>query len=380
MHKEKMCIKWDSKISGIYAWVNETNGKMYIGQTVNFYKRIYDEMNGFRNNKHQNILKLFNAIRKYGMDNFRVVRLMECPKEYLNRIEILLIDYYDSKKNGYNCTVGGEGAWGHKVTQEQIEKQRVALKQFWTSAEKQKHSKKMKTWFNSKPKDEQDKIRYGNGWWLDAECKKKQMEKCKQSLTPERIEKRRKSLIKHYEENDSKKAVKIEIISPVNEIVKINGLVEFCHEHHVDVNSIKRVLGGMKKHHRGWHTDPAFIFTPLPLKRLASPDGKIYEFQSSLQFCREHHLDFGAIKWVLNKKYKHHKLWRLPETSLEDATNNKNFVYKNIRFKFPDNHIERVMDREQFCREYGYSQKYLYKFLKNKSEGDMFHGLKLISK
>ena len=85
-----MCIKWNSKISGIYAWINEINGKMYIGQSVNFYKRIYIEMNGFRNGQHQNMFKLFNAIQKYGIDNFRVVRLLECPIKYLNQISDLL--------------------------------------------------------------------------------------------------------------------------------------------------------------------------------------------------------------------------------------------------------------------------------------------------
>ena len=380
MHKRKMCVKWDSKISGIYAWVNEINGKMYIGQTINFYKRIYDEMNGFRNNKHQSMFKLFNAIQKYGIDNFRVVRLLECPKEYLNKTEILLIEYYDSKKNGYNCTIGGEGTGGHKVTQQQIEKQRVAMKQFWTDERCKLHSEKMKVWFNSKPKNEQDEIRSGHGWWLDKECKKKQIENYKLSLTPERIERRRNSLIRYYEGNDSKRAIKTEIISPTNEIVEINGTVKFCREYHFATKTLDDVLSGRKIHHKGWHINPEFIFVPPKLKQLASPDGKIYEFQSSLRFCREHKLDLGGIKNVIMGKSKHYKLWRLPETSLENARNNKNSIYKNVQFQFPDNHVESAIDRRQFCRKYGYSYYYLYKFLKNKSVGDMFYKLKLISK
>ncbi len=380
MHKQKMQIKWNSKISGIYAWINEINGKIYVGQTINFYKRIYDEMNGFRNNRDQNMFKLFNAVKKYGMNNFRVVRLMECPEKYLNKIEILLIEYYNAVKNGYNCTNGGNGTRGHIVTIEQIEKQRVSVKKFWSEEKKKEHSEKMKVWFNAKSKDEQNKIRSGNGWWLDKECKKNQMEKCRESMTAERIQKQRKSMLKYYEENGSKKAIKMDIISPTNEVVRINGLCNFCRDYNVGLVGILDIIDNKKKHHKGWHIDPSFIYNPPKLKELVSPDGELYKFQSTLQFCRKYNLDFAGIKRVLNRQYKHYKLWRLPETSLEDAINNKNKTYKNVKFQFPDDHIENILDRKKFCKIYGYSSKYLYNFLKNKSIGDMFHDLKLISK
>jgi group I intron endonuclease len=380
MLKNKMRIKWNSKISGIYAWVNEINGKIYIGQTVNFYKRIYYEMNGFRNNKHQNILKLFNAIQKYGINNFRVVKLLECPKEYLNKIERLLIEYYDTKNNGYNCTFGGEGTGGHKVTQEQIEKQKKKMVEYWTDKRKKQHVEKMKGWFYSQPNNKQNEMRAGNMWWLDKECKERHKENTAKSLTVERIEKQRSSILKYYEENDSEKAIIREMISPSGEIIKMVGLCNFCKKYHLERGGIINVLNGMKKHHRGWHTDPNFTYISPPLKKLKSPDEILYEFKSVIKFCREHGLDLSGIKNVLNKKSKHHKLWRLPETSLEDAMTNNSHIYKNIKFRFPDNHIERVIDKKGFCEKYGFSKKYLYGFLRNKLEGDTFHGLKLISK
>ena len=380
MLKNKMRIKWDSKISGIYAWVNEINGKMYIGQTVNFYKRIYYEMNGFRNNKHQNILKLFNAIQKYDIDNFRVVKLLECPKEHLNRIEKLLIEYYDTKKNGYNCTFGGEGTGGHEVTTEQREKQKIKMKEYWTDERKKQHTEKMKSWFLFRPKDEQDKMRTGNVWWLNKKCKEKHLNKCRKSMSTERIEKQRNSLLKYYEENDSEKAVITDIFSPSNEIVKIVGVGNFCKIYNLWYKGIMDVLNGIKKHHHGWHIDSNFTYISPPLKKLKSPDEILYEFQSILKFCREHDLDLSGIKNVLNKKSKHHKLWRLPETSLEEVIANRSTKYKNIRFQFPDNHIERVIDKKEFCKKYGFSKKYLYKFLRNNREGDTFHKLKLLSK
>jgi len=312
MYKQKMCIGWTKKISGIYAWINENNGKMYIGQTSNFCKRVYGEMNGFKNKQNQDMPKLFNAIQKHGIDKFRVVRLLECPKEYLNKTEQLLIKYYNTYKGGYNCNIGGDGSGGHVVTPEQIEKQK-------------------------------------------------------------------KSLLQYYKYNIHKKSIIKDIISPTNEIIHICGLYEFCIKYNVRYVGISNVLNGKKKHHKGWHIDPNFVFNPT-IKKLMSPDGKLYKFGSSVKFCRDHKLELSGIKRILNKKSKHYKLWRLPETPLEDAINNKNFVYKNIRFQFQDNHIEQIIDRKYFCEKFGFSQKYLYKFLKNKSVGSTFHGLKLISK
>ena len=380
MLKNKMRIKWDSKISGIYAWVNEIDGKMYIGRANNLYKRVYCEMNNFRNNKPQNLIKIENAIKKYGIDNFRVVRLLECPKEHLIRIEKLLIEYYDTKKNGYNCTFGGDGMVGHIVTPEQKEKQKKKMKEYWTEERKNQHTEKMKKWFYSQPENEQSNMRTGNMWWLNKEYKKKHKENTIKSLTTERIENQRNSIIKHYEKNYSEKAIMVDIISPSNGIVKIVGLVNFCKEYHLEIKGIMNVLNGMKKHHKGWHTDPNFTYIPPLPKKLCSPDGMVYEFQSILKFCREHDLDLGGIKNVLNKKSKHHKLWKLPETSLEEVITNRSTKYKNIKFQFPDNHIERVIDKKGFCKKYGFSKKYLYKFLRNNIEGNEFHGLKLISK
>jgi len=380
MIKNKMRIKWNSKISGIYAWFNEINGKMYIGQSTNLYKRVYDEMNGFRNQKHQNLLKLFNAIQKYGTDNFRVVKLLECPKEYLHKLETLLINYYDTKRNGYNCTDGGEGSVGHAVTKNQVKKQKEKMSKYWTEDRKKEHSEKMKLWFINKTDIEKQYIKQaGQNWIKNVDIVKKHKENTIKSLTIERIEKQRKSIKKYYKNNVSKKRIIKQIISPSNEIIEINGLDYFCKIYHIKRLGIVNVLNGKKKHHKGWHTDPNFIYNPI-IKRVVSPDGKIYEFQSTIKFCREHHLCLGGIKNVLNKKHKHHKLWRLPEISLEEAANNKNFVYKNIQFQFPDNHTEKVFERDEFCKRYNFSSKYLYKFLKKKKIGDTFYNLKLISK
>lgn len=51
------------------------------------------------------------SIRKYGINNFDFEIIEECPKEELNEREIYWIDYYNTYfGEGYNCTIGGDGA------------------------------------------------------------------------------------------------------------------------------------------------------------------------------------------------------------------------------------------------------------------------------
>jgi group I intron endonuclease len=228
----KMRIKWDSKISGIYAWVNAINGKMYIGRSVNLYKRIYDEMNGFQNGKDQNMIKLFRAIQKYGIKNFRVIRLLECPPNNLNRMEQLLIEYYDTKKNGYNCTLGGDGTHGHKVTQEQIKKQRESLKKYWSEERKITHSDKMKRWANDESRKEH-LIEVGREWRNNPLLLKKQIANYRRSLTSEKIERQRASLNRHYQLHGGKSVRYKEIVavSPTNELIRVTNVKSFCQEH-----------------------------------------------------------------------------------------------------------------------------------------------------
>lgn len=225
----KMKIKWNSKISGIYAWINEINGKVYIGRSVNLYKRVYDEMNGFQNGKEQNMKKLFNAIKKHGIENFRVVKLEECSKENLNTLEKFYIEHYDSKNNGYNCTFGGEGTHGHIVSNEQKQKQRESLRKYWSNDKKLEHSEKMRMWANDRSR-KNHLIEIGKNWRNDPLLVAKQKEKYNKSLTSEKFEKQRQSLIKHYKLNGGKsiRYKQINLMSPKNELITITKVNEFC--------------------------------------------------------------------------------------------------------------------------------------------------------
>ena len=99
------------KMIGIYKFENLINGHKYIGQSVDIERRYKDHImratNNFPSNSEYNSI-LHQAIRKYGIENFSFNIIEECNKSELNEKEKYWIAYYNSYKEGYNETTGGE--------------------------------------------------------------------------------------------------------------------------------------------------------------------------------------------------------------------------------------------------------------------------------
>src|SRR6185369_2061533 len=78
---------------GIYK-ITSPSGKIYIGQTWNFQKRLRD----YRNMKDRRQLKLFNSFQKYGFDSHEMKIVHELPvdvsQETLNTYEQFYMDAY----------------------------------------------------------------------------------------------------------------------------------------------------------------------------------------------------------------------------------------------------------------------------------------------
>lgn len=110
-------------VPGIYKITNMCNGKVYIGQSINTYKRISAHKNSpFNPNSHNYDLPLYRAIRKYGIDNFKFEVIEKCERELLNEKEVYWIKFYDSTDpdKGYNIATGGEeNQHGVLLTREQ---------------------------------------------------------------------------------------------------------------------------------------------------------------------------------------------------------------------------------------------------------------------
>lgn len=95
------------KIIGIYK-LTSPSGKCYIGQSTNIYQRFRDH----RRDKKYKHAKLYNAINKYGYDNFQKEIIETCLFEALDDREKFWIKFHDSVDNGYNCDYGGQQ---HKI-------------------------------------------------------------------------------------------------------------------------------------------------------------------------------------------------------------------------------------------------------------------------
>lgn len=110
----------------VYKITNLSNHKLYIGKTNNITERWashINEANLQRKNK-----PLYNAINKYGIDNFTIEIIENCEEEsYCFEREKFWIEFFKTNickygnEFGYNLTEGGEGATGYVHTLEQKE-------------------------------------------------------------------------------------------------------------------------------------------------------------------------------------------------------------------------------------------------------------------
>lgn len=94
---------------GIYLIKNKTNGKSYVGKSIDIGRRwSRHRAVAFNKSEHGYNYPLYRAIRKYGLENFEFSVLEECPKNMLNFNEEKWVSVLDTFNNGYNQTKGGE--------------------------------------------------------------------------------------------------------------------------------------------------------------------------------------------------------------------------------------------------------------------------------
>lgn len=90
--------------SGIYQIKNNVNGKVYVGQTVNFAHRKRQHFKALKENTHYNQY-LQRSFNKYGQAGFSFEVIEECLPEFLNERERYWIQAKQSEyaEKGYNA-------------------------------------------------------------------------------------------------------------------------------------------------------------------------------------------------------------------------------------------------------------------------------------
>lgn len=143
----------------IYKAQNIINGKRYIGYTT---KTLEERKIAHQVNSSYNIKGYFyNAIRKYGEDNFiwEEIDYAEYSKEELVYLEKYWIAFFYSNnpKYGYNMTSGGDGIPDYKHTNK-------AKKKISEAGKGRKHSEETKKKLSELKKGEKNPF-YGKATW-----------------------------------------------------------------------------------------------------------------------------------------------------------------------------------------------------------------------
>ena len=99
--------------SSIYIITNDINDKVYVGKTMHSIEKRFKEHCKDSKKERNEKRPLYNAMNKYGIKHFKISLLEECDSENAEEREIYWIEYYNSYKNGYNATKGGDGKTLH---------------------------------------------------------------------------------------------------------------------------------------------------------------------------------------------------------------------------------------------------------------------------
>lgn len=95
----------------IYCITNLINEKKYVGKTTYSITKRFQEH--CRDSKKERCERrpLYDAMNKYGIENFVVKELIECPNDELDSYEKMYIEKLQTYgHNGYNATKGGDGS------------------------------------------------------------------------------------------------------------------------------------------------------------------------------------------------------------------------------------------------------------------------------
>ena len=195
----------------IYLYINNVNGKMYVGQTIDLHKRKLEHARC----KDKNCL-LDKAIQKYGIENFTIKILLcfcttDCKKrtKLLNEKEVYWIDELHTfvaeyPNIGYNKTKGGGGMYGFRHSWAKIHVNDYDSKEEWYKARYQEGKERRQKYKEENWEKVQEQIKRST---KKRAAKKKLYDKIynqtvrKERESTEEYKLRRKEINKKYRES-----------------------------------------------------------------------------------------------------------------------------------------------------------------------------------
>lgn len=256
----------------IYLISNSINEKVYIGQTlIDPLDRWQQHLSKLKNKKHNP--KLQHFINKYGIGTlkFEVIE-SNLLEEDLNQVEINYIEFFDSFKNGFNCTEGGGSVFGRFYKP-------IKLKEILTGDIIERKS-------------------------ISAFCREFKVNTSSISgLVNGNSNYAYKKWCRPDTNTDS---LFYRLISPQNKEYKFLDITKFCKEFNLGLCSITNLLNNKKYSYKGWGT-PNTLNYRKPLQtgykvELINMTGKIYTSVSMEQTKRDLGLSIRVIKNLLFEK------------------------------------------------------------------------------
>jgi len=246
-------------IANIYLVENLINHKRYVGFTTNFEARVsaHKKLSGRKYYLHR-------AMKKYGGENFKfeVIYQSKDVDHCLKVMEPYFIEKFNTYNDGYNLTLGGEGAVGLDVP----EHTRIAVgnanrKRNWT--EKSKKQLRQRMLGNLQ--------RLGSRWSGEQREKfiaskkgyrhsQKTIDKMKQAASTQEYKEKLSKIVSDRWKDSEKRKIQAqkhskytyEVTCPDNTKIQVNNLKQFARDNNLGTSAIYAVVNGRWTHHKGF--------------------------------------------------------------------------------------------------------------------------------
>ncbi len=224
---------------GIYCiYFHDIDNKYYIGYSSNLYERTQNHISALKAKRHIN-KSLQNAYNSYGEPVIEVLEF--CKLEELSLKEIYWIEQFDSFKNGFNQTLGGDGGgFGEGVHNALYTKEKYIEMLKAIINRNNRSLKDIAIELNVKLEVLKHISSLSAHSWLEEEY-------------PEEYKKLRS--LKGKKDNSAKSlGIKYPSIICPEGIVhsNIHNLTEFCRIHNLQPQNMHKVLTKTRPSHKGW--------------------------------------------------------------------------------------------------------------------------------